>query len=417
MAMLHILASVTTAAAVAPPAADFAFAVPFTDDLVLQMQPAAPAVYGLAPAAWAAVSLTVTDDSGSSAPQTVPAAISPPKATDGAANPLCQRRCLAAGHCALGQVSSCIKPSCAMGCILAARTAGLAQCRAQCAAASRWWNASCNKPTAECNQGSTLAPKKSGNGCNFVVVSPANPAAHLPGETTQNETFQMCADRAEGWSAPPILTNGTECTTCNTQPECARGCGFGDPAASGQPATWKAVLRPMAAGGSYTITACGGPAASQCIVLRRVTFGQVFLCSGQSNMALALEYTFSKPQLDRDIAAGKHSNIRLFQYGDMSVKYEELEPVWVTTTGTINDPNPSGGTWANLTTSSKPITIPPPTNPQWGANYNLLSQFSATCFYFATNLAEQLAAATAQPAPPIGLIQSAIGGSKIEVSH
>jgi len=31
-------------------------------------------------------------------------------------------------------------------------------------------------------------------------------------------------------------------------------------------------------------------------------------------MDLALQYTFSKPRLDKDIKAGKYSNIRLFQY-------------------------------------------------------------------------------------------------------
>jgi hypothetical protein len=48
-------------------------------------------------------------------------------------------------------------------------------------------------------------------------------------------------------------------------------------------------------------------------------------------MDLALAYTFTKPQLDEDVAGGKYANIRLFQYGDMGVKYEELMPTWVTT--------------------------------------------------------------------------------------
>ena len=38
-------------------------------------------------------------------------------------------------------------------------------------------------------------------------------------------------------------------------------------------------------------------------------------------MDLALQFTFSKPQLDLDVASGKYSNIRLFQYGDMGTKY------------------------------------------------------------------------------------------------
>ena len=33
-------------------------------------------------------------------------------------------------------------------------------------------------------------------------------------------------------------------------------------------------------------------------------------------MALALEYTFSKPVLDKAVAAGTYDNVRLFQYGE-----------------------------------------------------------------------------------------------------
>jgi len=44
---------------------------------------------------------------------------------------------------------------------------------------------------------------------------------------------------------------------------------------------WKAVLRPTTAGGRYTITASTG---KQSISLADVTFGDVFFCSGQSNM-------------------------------------------------------------------------------------------------------------------------------------
>ena len=62
-------------------------------------------------------------------------------------------------------------------------------------------------------------------------------------------------------------------------------------------------------------------------------------------MDLALQYTFSKPQLDQDVAAGKYSNIRLFQYGGMGTKYEELEPTYATTTGVLQDKSPNGGTW------------------------------------------------------------------------
>jgi sialate O-acetylesterase len=44
--------------------------------------------------------------------------------------------------------------------------------------------------------------------------------------------------------------------------------------------TWKAFLKPAAAGGSYTVTAKG---ATGTVVLSDCTFGDVYFCSGQSN--------------------------------------------------------------------------------------------------------------------------------------
>ena len=55
-------------------------------------------------------------------------------------------------------------------------------------------------------------------------------------------------------------------------------------------ATWKAFLRPSTAGGSYNVTAKG---ANGKVVLSEVTFGDVYFCSGQSNMALATAFTFN----------------------------------------------------------------------------------------------------------------------------
>ena len=56
------------------------------------------------------------------------------------------------------------------------------------------------------------------------------------------------------------------------------------------------MLNPAAKGGTYTITATAGTGSNssgagagdgaELLTLERVTFGDVFLCSGQSNMAL-----------------------------------------------------------------------------------------------------------------------------------
>ena len=312
---LFLLGVVDAAAA----SGDLSFSVGFTDDAILQRAPAKAAIFGLAPADSADVKLTVSDDSGAEATYTVAATVSPgASAAGGTSNPLCQERCLEAGHCCVGQISACQKPSCAMGCIIAGRTKYVDACKASCKAAS--------DPSS---------------GCTFTVVSPAG-KYHLPADKFQNQSLQMCSNG-------PILSNGTQCSSCGGA-ECEQGCEFGDTSA-GLPAVWKAFLKPAKAGGSYTITVTADK-ASDPITLHRVTFGDIFFCSGQSNMDLALAYTFTKPQLDKDVASGKYSNIRLFQYGDMGVKYEELVPTWVTTQGTVDDPTDAGGTWANLSTAS-----------------------------------------------------------------
>ena len=65
-------------------------------------------------------------------------------------------------------------------------------------------------------------------------------------------------------------------------------------------------------GGDYTITASKGHGANETISLERVTYGDVYFCSGQSNMALATFYTFSADTLKAEVAAGKYSGLRHF---------------------------------------------------------------------------------------------------------
>ena len=165
--------SISAAAAAAAAAdADFALSAGFTSDAVLQRAPAKAAVYGLTASVGAVVKLTVSDDSGTSAPYTVTATVTPPASAaapplqpgSGTANPLCMQRCLEAGHCCMGDISGDQIPSCAMGCILAGRTVSSAKCKQSCDAAGA-----------------------ASSGCTFTVVSPAGPH-HLPADTTQNAT-------------------------------------------------------------------------------------------------------------------------------------------------------------------------------------------------------------------------------------
>ena len=93
---------------------DLRFSAGFTDDAVLQRSPAAAAVYGLAPSGGSQVHVTVHDES-SGAVYTVQATVTADTAAGHQSNPLCQSRCLEAGHCCVGQISACQKPSCGMG--------------------------------------------------------------------------------------------------------------------------------------------------------------------------------------------------------------------------------------------------------------------------------------------------------------
>ena len=153
---------------------DFALSVGFTNDMILQ-RGAQTAIYGLTPTTTAKVSVVVSDDSGGVQPATYHAVVTPPASAaapplapgSGTSNPLCDQRCLAAGHCCQGDTSGCNKPSCAMGCILAGRTASAAACKASCADAAK-------------------------GACTYEVVSPAGPH-HLPQDKLQNESFGMCS--------------------------------------------------------------------------------------------------------------------------------------------------------------------------------------------------------------------------------
>ena len=83
------------------------------------------------------------------------------------------------------------------------------------------------------------------------------------------------------------------------------------PVAVGAGGHWKAVLPPHAAGTGFTLTATGGGAS---LTLEQLAFGDVWFCSGQSNMELGLYYTFTRNESLAAIAAGKYANIRLLHF-------------------------------------------------------------------------------------------------------
>ena len=132
---------------------------------------------------------------------------------------------------------------------------------------------------------------------------------------------------------------------------------------------WSALLPPMSAGGPFVLTAQGSSGARQSA--SDVLVGDVFLCSGQSNMELDV---LRAGDARNEIANSANNSIRL-----LNIEHA-VSPV-------------------PLLAFQSPVAwqiAAPETVPEW----------SATCFFFARELRRTIPV-------PIGLVQSAWGGAKI----
>jgi sialate O-acetylesterase len=132
---------------------------------------------------------------------------------------------------------------------------------------------------------------------------------------------------------------------------------------------WSAVLPARDAGGPYILTARGSSGARQ--AANDVLVGDVFLCSGQSNMELPVKRT---GDTDAEIRNSTNDTIRM-----LTVKHASR----TTPASELADPV----AWQ----SAAPATV-----PDW----------SATCFYFAREMQKLVHV-------PMGLVHSSWGGSNI----
>lgn len=132
---------------------------------------------------------------------------------------------------------------------------------------------------------------------------------------------------------------------------------------------WEATLPALPAGGPHTLTASAGDATQ---TVADVLVGDVWLCSGQSNMELQVWRTLDARA---EIAGAANERIRLFavpQEGSATPREDFAAPVrWRTTT---------------------PDSV---------------RDFSAACYYFARELQKTVDV-------PMGLIAAAWGGSRIQ---
>lgn len=144
---------------------------------------------------------------------------------------------------------------------------------------------------------------------------------------------------------------------------------------------WSVVLKPMNAATDLTLTVEAGSAAK---VYKHVAVGEVWLCSGQSNMAFML---CQADTYKRDIDNVGDPQLRLF---DMKARWETYDVAWrASCLDSLNRLQ------YYRSTTWQPAT---PDNAKW---------FSAIAYYYGRMLRDSLKV-------PVGLICNAVGGSPTE---
>ncbi len=135
---------------------------------------------------------------------------------------------------------------------------------------------------------------------------------------------------------------------------------------------WQVNLRTPVYGGPYTITVNDGTN----VLLKNILIGEVWLCSGQSNMEMPLAGWGKIDNYEQEIAAASYPEIRLIQaeHADSAVA--------------LNDIKVRNGGWQVCS----PATI---------------AEFSATAYFFARKIYKEKHI-------PIGLIHSSWGGTIVE---
>jgi sialate O-acetylesterase len=136
---------------------------------------------------------------------------------------------------------------------------------------------------------------------------------------------------------------------------------------AGQDGKWRVSLAPLKAGQPLTLTVTG----KNKVVVQDVLAGEVWLCSGQSNMAFRVS---SANNFEQEQAAANIPEIRMFTVGAAYGKSPEQD---------------CKGRWE----VSSPETV---------------GQFSATAYFFGRELHKALGV-------PVGLINSSVGGTAIEL--
>ncbi|AHM62666.1 hypothetical protein D770_22095 [Flammeovirgaceae bacterium 311] len=140
-------------------------------------------------------------------------------------------------------------------------------------------------------------------------------------------------------------------------------------ATAGQDGKWAVNLPSMKAGGPYDLNI----KASNQLTIKNILIGDVWVCSGQSNMELTMQR--ASPIYQKEIAEAENPNIRYFDVPD---RYDFNQP----------QEDLTSGKWL-------------------AASPENVLQFSAVAYFFAKDL-------YAKYRVPIGLINASLGGSPVE---
>jgi sialate O-acetylesterase len=143
---------------------------------------------------------------------------------------------------------------------------------------------------------------------------------------------------------------------------------------------WLAEFAPMSAGGPYDLTV----SAEKSILIRDILVGEVWLCSGQSNMAFPMK---REMHYEKEIPGSDLPEIRLFNFNPVA---------W-----------PGGGEFTQEAMQSINKGEYFIAGPWKSCSQESVSDFSAVAYYFGKELYNKLGV-------PIGLIHNAVGGSNTE---
>ena len=184
----------------------------------------------------------------------------------------------------------------------------------------------------------------------------------LPSMFSDNMVLQQQADAPIWGEAKPMktvkVTTSWDGKTYETQAD--------------KEGKWKLSVRTPEAGGPYELTLTDG----QKLVLKNVMIGEVWICSGQSNMEMPLEGWGKIMNYQKEVSAADYPNIRL------------LHVEHVTSTQPESDIKVRDNGWQVCS----PQTIP---------------NFSATAYFFGREISEKQNV-------PVGLIHTSWGGTNVE---